>query len=83
MFRRNITLPQGNSDPVLSWQFVLPSCLESGCQPEAGAGRLSPTRPFGERSPTFFETSHTFEATSPTFFGTSPLAAFQLFTIHY
>ncbi|MDR0336775.1 MAG: hypothetical protein LBI18_06755 [Planctomycetaceae bacterium] len=46
MFRRNITLPQGNSDPVLSWQFVLPSCLESDCQPNTRASRLSPTQPW-------------------------------------
>ncbi|MDR0336022.1 MAG: hypothetical protein LBI18_02930 [Planctomycetaceae bacterium] len=39
-------------DPIFGWQFVLPNGLESDCQPNIGASRLSPTRPFGERSPT-------------------------------
>ncbi|MDR0335897.1 MAG: hypothetical protein LBI18_02295 [Planctomycetaceae bacterium] len=39
-------------DSVFGLQFVLPNGLESDCQPNKGAGRLSPTRPFGERSPT-------------------------------
>jgi hypothetical protein len=39
--------------PVLSWQSVLPNGLKSDFHPKTGASRLSPTRPFGERSPTF------------------------------
>ncbi|MDR0338436.1 MAG: hypothetical protein LBI18_15285 [Planctomycetaceae bacterium] len=38
--------------PVFGQQFVLPNGLESNCQPVTGSSRLSPTRPFGERSPT-------------------------------
>ncbi|MDR0338424.1 MAG: hypothetical protein LBI18_15225 [Planctomycetaceae bacterium] len=38
--------------PAHRQQFVLPSGLESNCQPNTEASRLSPTRPFGERSPT-------------------------------
>jgi hypothetical protein len=43
MFRRNITLPQGNSDLVLSWQSDSKPFGNTNCHPKAGASRLSPT----------------------------------------
>ncbi|MDR1268299.1 MAG: hypothetical protein LBK82_02130 [Planctomycetaceae bacterium] len=34
------------------------SVLESSYQPSTGASRLSPTRPFSERSPTSIKVAH-------------------------
>ncbi|MDR0338484.1 MAG: hypothetical protein LBI18_15540 [Planctomycetaceae bacterium] len=39
--------------PVFGRQFVLPNGLESDCRLNTSSSRLSPTRPFGERLPTF------------------------------
>ncbi|MDR0337369.1 MAG: hypothetical protein LBI18_09790 [Planctomycetaceae bacterium] len=38
--------------PVFGWQFVLPSGLESNCQPNTRTSCLTATQPFGERLPT-------------------------------
>ncbi|MDR0336975.1 MAG: hypothetical protein LBI18_07785 [Planctomycetaceae bacterium] len=37
MFRRNITLPQGNSNPVLSWQSDSKPLGNTNCQPNTRA----------------------------------------------
>ncbi|MDR0336147.1 MAG: hypothetical protein LBI18_03555 [Planctomycetaceae bacterium] len=56
MFRRRVFTHHHVGDSrlasVFGRQFVLPSGLESDCQPNTHSSRLSPTRPFGERSPT-------------------------------
>ncbi|MDR0608809.1 MAG: hypothetical protein LBG58_01740 [Planctomycetaceae bacterium] len=46
-------MPIGNSESDSMGLFVLLTGLETDCQRETRASRLSPTRPFGERSPTF------------------------------
>ncbi|MDR0611044.1 MAG: hypothetical protein LBG58_13110 [Planctomycetaceae bacterium] len=45
-------MPIGNSESGSIGQFVFLTGLETDCRRETGASRLSPTRPFGERSPT-------------------------------
>ncbi|MDR0336636.1 MAG: hypothetical protein LBI18_06055 [Planctomycetaceae bacterium] len=50
MFRRRAFTHHHVGDsrlaPVFGWQFVLPSGLESNCQPTTGASWLSPTQPW-------------------------------------
>ncbi|MDR0608649.1 MAG: hypothetical protein LBG58_00890 [Planctomycetaceae bacterium] len=45
-------MPIGNSELDSIGQLVFLTGLETDCQRETGASRLSPTQPFGERLPT-------------------------------